>query len=63
MNATETAAFEAWQSQHAATFHLLMAHKYGAKDSAQIARDYLAQAVARLDAVLVAPADVEGAGV
>ena len=55
MNPTETAAFEAWQSVNAATFHLLMAHKYGAKDSAKIARDYLTEAVARLDAVLPAP--------
>lgn len=62
MTDTENAAFEAWQFANSASFRLLVTYKYGGKDNAKIARDYLASAVAALDAVLDAPV-TEGAPV
>lgn len=62
MTDTENAAFEAWQFANSASFHLMMTYKYGDKYSSKIARDYLASAVAALDAVLDAPV-TEGAPV
>ena len=56
------AAFEAWQHANSAQVFLLMAHRFGGKDSAKIARVYLASAVATLDAMLAdqpAPISVE----
>ena len=47
------AAFDAWQRAHNAQFYLLIAYRHGDKDNAKRARDYLAGAIAALDAVLL----------